>query len=245
MKKQLLVAGLTALLSTAALAEGSLNGSKKIASGSLNFSTATVKAVITEASGSIASTADSLKSSAIASGDVSMYILDNPIDASTAASTYVVTTSGNILEFIGDSTVAFLRDPSGQIVASGQSVSNAVRVVIDASGNVLTASGNYLVDVSGEPVQLVLDGSGDVLVASKDVVVISATKTLDVAKSTAQKISAVGKFIIVDSAFDASLTAGKLGSASAKASLGSLQPLFDASAQIWNAATTEGLQYEQ
>lgn len=144
-----------------------------------------------EVRGSVASTARKASNSASALKDGALYIFDASYGVSKdaarstsnnvkAATSWVLTTSGNLLRMTRDASVATLHaseavlmDPVGMssnaLDYSGQKIS----IVVDASGRVFVASGEVLRDSAGAAYDLVKAPSGAIYELSAGSVVAS------------------------------------------------------------------------
>jgi hypothetical protein len=145
------------------------------------------------------SAADSLSTAAVDSADkasdVTMYILENPSDASDKASKWVIDTTGQVYEFSKAQTSAFLKNPSDYTSKLIEKSGKAIEVTFDASGRVMKASGEYLTDKSGKHLQLVLDGSGKAVVMSGDALVVVKNASVAGYESVKTEVSASAKAV--------------------------------------------------
>lgn len=182
MKKALTVAAVTLAASMAfahvGAFQGSSQGSSQSLSGSGQALWTSAKIVVKTAQGSLVSTLGAVGTGSVELTNGSVFVLEHPITASqnsaataVGASTWVVTTTGHVLKMSVDGSVATLQDPVGESRRALAASQEGVTVTIDASGRVMTASGAYLKDKFGRPVELVLTGSGQIYTASAGSVV--------------------------------------------------------------------------
>jgi hypothetical protein len=206
MKKSILTAVVVALAATSqagSLAQ-SKDGSSKISSGALSMSANTIRVVVESASGASAQVGTSLLNSAKAVGNASVFVLENPseasskvVDASQASTLFVLDKSGQILELTIEGSKAFVTNPvestSNASRASKNAAKRAIEVTIDASGRVMTASGQSLKNTYGEDVELVMDGASDIGTGASAAATSVATST----SNAAQKVYELGKGSVV------------------------------------------------
>ncbi len=213
MKKTILSA-LVVLASSAALAgsiKNSAEGVSGISAGLSGASRTTLKIVLVDgskaASTSIAYSADVLADAASAVGNASLFVIEHPseaasksLHASQNAAIWALTTSGQLVRLTLDSAADLVRDPVGTVSGSIQASGRAIRVVVNTSGQVASASGAYLQDEYGNDMKLVMTGSGAIYAVSEGSVVAS----INGSKATLQFLNDTVVDSVVTSAQDLS-----------------------------------------
>jgi hypothetical protein len=253
MKKTILTAAVLALAvsANAGSVRNSANGVSGVLEGSLGASSTTIKVVVD----SLVMSGDALVAGAMASGEVSMFVIEHPsqasqnvVDAAQAGSTWAITKSGNLVRFASEQTIAFIENPSESTSKAIRASGNALRVTITASGEVLSASGQALKDTYGDDMALVLDGSGEIyqvsagsVVAVKDAAISAALKVKDsaiaVKDASVAGSTATLKFINETSVDSSQVAAQDLSAA--------LSVLSEMPANSFEASTTAGKQYKK
>lgn len=206
MKKTILTAVVVALAATANAGsiQKSADGSSKISTGSVYISRDTIKAVINGTSAALAVSGNAISSVATKVGEASVFVLEHPSQASKNASTasqnasvFVLDKSGDVFELAFEGSKAFVLNPvestSKASRASKNAAKRAVEVTIDASGRVITASGQSLKNTYGEDVELVMEGASDIGAGAST----ASTSVGNSVSNTALKIYELGKGSVV------------------------------------------------
>ncbi len=189
MKKALTVCAVTlaASFAFAGALQGSSQGSYQSLKGSGQMIANTSTFVVNSLGVAVAWSSTAAAAGSMKAADTSVFIVQHPSVASQevgagamVASKWVVTTTGHVLQWSGNTAVATVRDPLGESGKALTASEEGARVTLAASGRVLVVTGasakGSLVDTYNNPIQLVRTGSGQIYTASAGSVVVVVHK---------------------------------------------------------------------
>lgn len=164
------------------LSAGSLNASKTAISAVGAMSGTTMQIVVGASAQTLDFSKNTVSDAATALHQGSILLVTSPVAFSKATSAavgasvdFVIVNTKSAVSAVRDESVALLKSPSGE-------TSRLVRVVTDASGNVLTLSGQSIQQAYGKDASVVVDASGEIV----QLTVGSAVLVKDTASTIAQ-----------------------------------------------------------